>query len=355
MVERRRLSDANAVPRTAKKAGGKYFPQQGTPLEFIPSGCTLLDCVLTGGLGAWPLGRFANIVGDKSTGKTLLAIEACANFARMYPKGRIRYRESEAAFDASYAQSIGLPLDRVDFGPEGTESLWNTIEDIFEDLNACLDVAEKEDEPSLYIIDSLDALTSRAALKRDVDKGSYGLEKPKITNMIFQQLVRRMRRTRMCLIIVSQVRTKIGVVFGEKYRRAGGDALDFYASLILWLSHLKTLHREINGIKRTTAIHVKARCKKNKVTAPFRDCDFTIRFGYGVDDLDCCLRWLKEVDLLGEKLGAADPDKLLKTASKMSDDDYVKFSKKVSDAVKEAWAEVESRFQPKRKKYGLAG
>lgn len=352
MVERRRQAGPDKTVKAPKKSGGNYFPQQGDPLDFIPSGCTLLDCVLTGGLGAWPLGRFANIVGDKSTGKTLLAIEACANFARMYPKGRIWYRESEAAFDATYAQSIGLPLNRVDFGPDGTDSLWNTIEDIFEDLNASLDTVEKDGVPSLYIVDSLDALTSRAALKRDVDKGSYGLEKPKITNMLFQQLVRRIRHTKMCLIIVSQVRTKIGVVFGEKYRRAGGDALDFYASLILWLSHLKTLHREISGIKRTTAIHVKARCKKNKVTAPFRDCDFTIRFGYGVDDLDCCLRWLKEVGLLGEKLGAVDPEKLLKNASKMSDEDYDKFTKKVSGVVKEAWAEVESRFQPKRKKYG---
>lgn len=352
MVERRRLSDATVVPRVVKKPGSNYFPQHGTPLEFVPSGCTLLDCVLTGGAGAWPLGRFTNIVGDKSTGKTLLAIEACSNFARLYPKGRIWYRESEAAFDTPYAESIGLPLDRVDFGPDGPDSLWNTIEDIFEDLHSCLDLVEKDGVPSLYIIDSLDALTSRAALKRDLDKGSYGLEKPKITNMLFQQLVRRMKKTKMALIIVSQVRTKIGVTFGEKYRRAGGDALDFYASLILWLSHLKTLHREIQGVKRTTAIHVKARCKKNKVTLPFRDCDFTIRFGYGVDDLDCCLRWLDEVGLLSEKLGVTDPEKLLKSAAKMTDDEYDSFSKKVSGLVKEAWSEVESRFRPKRKKYG---
>lgn len=354
MVERRRAATKPAE-QPKKKAGGDYFPTHAQAIEFISSGAVLLDCVLTGGEGAYPLGRFTNIVGDKSTGKTLLAIEACANFARKYPKGRIWYRESEAAFDIPYAEAIGLPAKRVDFGPEGIDTLWNTIEDIFEDLDKCLDVVEKEGVPSLYIIDSLDALTSRAALERDIGKGTFGLEKPKITNLMFQQLTRRMKKTKMCLIIVSQVRTKIGVMFGEKYRRAGGDALDFYASQILWLSHLKTLHREIRGIKRTTAIHVKAKCKKNKVTMPFRECDFTIRFGYGIDDLDGNIRWLEETDMLAPKLGITsgkELDRFMVAANKMNDDDYIKLQERVAVAVREAWVEVEERFLPKRKKYG---
>lgn len=42
--------------------------------------------------------------------------EASANFAMTYPKAKIRYRESEAAFDQAYAAALGMPVDRIDFG-----------------------------------------------------------------------------------------------------------------------------------------------------------------------------------------------------------------------------------------------
>jgi len=66
---------------------GIYYTPKKSLVTFT-SGCSLLDCALGGG---WPIGRVSNIVGDKSTGKTLLAIEACANFARRFPDGLIRY------------------------------------------------------------------------------------------------------------------------------------------------------------------------------------------------------------------------------------------------------------------------
>src|SRR4029077_14447496 len=76
--------------------GGNYFVDLKTKIDFIDSGSALLNCVLGGG---WPLTRIVNIVGDESTGKTLLVIEACANFHRQYAEGNIYYREAESAFD----------------------------------------------------------------------------------------------------------------------------------------------------------------------------------------------------------------------------------------------------------------
>jgi RecA/RadA recombinase len=55
--------------------------------RLIPTGATLLDLGLGGG---WACGRVANIVGDTAAGKTLLAIEACANFAAAYGVRDIR-------------------------------------------------------------------------------------------------------------------------------------------------------------------------------------------------------------------------------------------------------------------------
>ena len=61
--------------------------------SFLPSGCAVLDCVMGGGYAE---GRIINIVGDKSTGKTLLAIEAAANYAKKWPSSAIIYNEKAA-------------------------------------------------------------------------------------------------------------------------------------------------------------------------------------------------------------------------------------------------------------------
>lgn len=338
--------------------GGRYF--EAAPIQFIDTGCTLLNCILGGG---WALGRCANIVGDESTGKTLLAIEACVNFAADYPLGKIWYREAEAAFDLHYANDLGLPMDRVDFGPSGIETQWDTIEDIFEDLEDVLDYMEKlkKPVPGLYIVDSLDALTSRAALRRDVGgrnpvtgKGSYNLEKPKALSELFSKLTRRLKRANICLIIVSQLRDKIGVTFGEKKTRSGGRALNFYASHIVWLSHLKTVYREIGKVRRATSIQIRARCKKNKIGKPLRECEFFIEFGFGVDDLEANLDFLagnKALNLVQRGLVEKDLGKFMRKTETAPDDVYRSSMNLVRRATIECWNTVEKGFLPRRPKY----
>src|ERR1700678_202644 len=130
-------------------AGGSYFASPKKNLNFVRSGSKLLDLALGGG---WAKGRIANIIGDKSTGKSLLCIEAAANFVNQYPKGQVKYRESEAAFDIPYAEALGMPVNNVDFGNKPIE----TVEDLFEDLDG---VIKKASGPILYICDSLDSLS----------------------------------------------------------------------------------------------------------------------------------------------------------------------------------------------------
>jgi RecA/RadA recombinase len=321
------------------------------------------------------LQRVANVVGDKSTGKTLVAIEACANFARAYPKGRIYYREAESAFDIPYAGRLGLPEDRVDFGPEGIDTHWRTIEDVFIDLRKVCKWHAANDAEGLYIIDSLDALTSKAALARDPGEGSYALEKQKILGQLFEQMIGDFKRGNLCLIIVSQVRDKIGYVIGEKQRRSGGKSLDFYATHIVWLSHIKTLTQTIRGEKRATGIRVLAHCRKNKVSVPFRKCMFPVRFGYGIDDIQASVEFLVEQGLgdrigiakrskaerAGEKLkrkgdgGDARPDsavvKFIQEMEGLPNAEYAKRAEQIRQVVVKAWADIEHQFEPVRRKY----
>jgi len=299
--------------------------------------------------GGWARGRIANIVGDKSVGKSLCAIEACANFARLEKKGQIFYRESEAAFDISYAEALGLPTKRVDFGPDGIDSQWDTVEEVWQDLQDTLSDLAKAKAPGLYIVDSLDALSSRAEMERTFGTPTFGGEKAKMMGEGFRKLVRQVRQADLALIFISQIRDKIGIVFGEKHTRTGGKALDFYASQIVWLTHLKTLTQTHGGVKRPTAVRIKAKCKKNKVGVALRECEFILRFGFGIEDVISSLDWLEQD---AKALRGKELDELRDNALRLDGKGLVELEAYIRDKVLTTWDEVESRFVPKRRKYG---
>lgn len=144
---------------------GKFFLKIKDHLQFVSTGCSLLDMILGGG---FPIGKVVNIVGDSHCGKTLIAIEACVNFLRKYADGVAYYHEGESAFDEAYAQALGLDLSRtilVD-NPSGTK---NTLEDL--DFQLAKIIKEKQklrkskskedrlraDAPVTYVVDSYDS------------------------------------------------------------------------------------------------------------------------------------------------------------------------------------------------------
>lgn len=338
MVARERL-------RERVTGGGSYFAAPKSNLEFIPTGSKLLDLCLGGG---WAEERVANIVGDKSTGKTLLCIEACANFLRKYPNGLLYYREAEAAFDREYAAALGMPVKSVVFG----EPL-ETVEDLFEDLVKVIEYATRLKRKALYILDSLDALSDRAELDRDMDEGTYGANKAKNLSQLFRRLVRKLAGAGVTVIIVSQIRSKIGDFgFGRKTTRSGGKALDFYASQVVYLQHVGQIPQTISGIKRIIGIEIKFMCDKNKISLPFRGGGFNIMFGYGIDDSASCVEWLKEAK--GLKLLRL-PEKEIKPylveLQAMNDNSYRAELKDIHAAVETKWYEIETTFLPKRRKY----
>ena len=336
---RRSLSDVLEEDR------GEYFLSPPSSYTFIHSGAVTLDCVLGGG---WPLGRFSNIVGDKSTGKTLLAIEAMANFARAFPKAvKARYAESEAAFDEGYAQAIGMPLNRVSRPSEILE----TVEDFFDDVSDYIDRCTRG---GLYILDSLDALSDAEEIKKDIDKGSFGTGKAKKMSETFRRVIRDVERSKCHLMIISQVRSNIGVTFGRQYTRSGGRALDFYASQILYLAHKGEIRQTRNKVKRTVGVDIKVKCTKNKIGLPFRSCEFPILFGYGVEDICASIHWLRaNSQTSGLGMTVKELNSIHKAAihSELDHDEAVELRELFTEHVLERWSDIERSFIPKRGKY----
>lgn len=332
---------------STNKEPANYFAggSQVKNLPFLTTGCSLFDEVLGGG---YVLGRMVNIVGDKSSGKTLLAIEACANFVQRYSGGRIRYAETESAFDQQYAGALGMPIESVEFA----EGIF-TVEDFFNDLTKMIE--SSKGKPGVYILDSLDALSDEAEQKRGIEEGSYGGSKPKKLGELFRRSVQKLEESQILLIIVSQIRDKIGVTFGETKTRSGGKALDFYASQIVWLAEIAKIKKTIDKVERVVGVQVRAKCKKNKVGLAFRECEYPILFGYGIDDLTACAEWLLEIA----------PETLEKTAGLTKNgykvriqnlrnkggEEVAQLRTKLSEMVRQEWSRIEQSFLPKSKKY----
>ena len=311
-------------------------------VKFFSSGSVLLDLVLGGG---WARDRVCNIVGDRSAGKTLLAIEACANFVRLpdVNKNRIAYRESEFAFDTSYARAIGFPNSIEPF--QDVE----TVEQLEADLTGWVDHCN--DEPNLYVLDSLDALSDDAEMERKIGEASYGATKAKRMSELFRKINKRLGPGHTTLMVISQLRDKLNVRFGETKIRSGGKALDFYCSQIVWLAEVGKLKQTVKGVERVTGVEIEARTKKNKVGLPFRSAKIQIQFGYGIDDETSMLAWLKT--------NKAAPDAWVKAtigaldnARFHGDRAAVKqIHKEACNAVLERWSEIEQALEPTMRKY----
>lgn len=335
-------------------ANANYFTDSSlrTELEFFTSGCRLLDMVLGGG---WVLGRMSNIIGDKSTGKTLLVIEAVINFLAKWSDGFVRYAEAEAAFEKGYAAQLGMPVDRVDWAEliDAKGKTDRTVEWMFDDIRST--IAKLNGKPGLYIVDSLDAFSDRAEMERDIGDGSYGGAKAKKLGEMFRRLVGDIEESRLCLLIISQIRDKINARFGETKIRSGGHAMDFYASHCLWLSELDKLTKVVAKIERVTGMNIRAKCKKNKVGLAHRECDFPLVFGYGIDDMTASVEWLidagRESKLADLGLSKAGYKVRLANLRNKGGQEARELRALLDALVTTEWQAIERTFLPEARKY----
>lgn len=248
--------------------------------DIISSGSLELDIAL--GVGGWARGKIVELIGWESSGKSTLTYEAIAQAQNKNIKCVLI--DGEHSFDPKYAKAIGvnvedLIINQPDYGEQGYDVALKLME---------------TGKIGLVVIDSQTALRPKKEIDGEVGASQLGLH-ARLMSEVMPKILGAAARNNVLVIFISQLREKIGVMFGSPETTNGGHALKFYAHVRARCS--KTVLKEgDDAVSNKTTVKI----IKNKLAPPFRIAEFNIVYGVGVDRMSELIKVASDLNVINK-------------------------------------------------------
>jgi len=252
--------------------------QELTP-ELISTGSYALNKVISGKYnGGIPIGMITQFIGQASTAKTVFGTHILREAQR---KGyHTLIIDSENAYNPTFARTLGIDPEKLIYAaPETVEECFDTIEKIINSIRT-----EDPNTPIVVFYDSLAVSPSKAEMEAEGYEGNnmQGATRAKMIGACLRKINPILRPKKVALVLVNQIRTKVGVMYGDpRTAAAGGNALEYYLGVNLETSKTDTVGDKDNP----TGIRGKVKNKKNKLIEPFKSCEFELMFNKGLNPL----------------------------------------------------------------------
>ena len=253
------------------KSGGDY--------DLISTGSIGFDHI-TLGIGGFAKGKLYELRGWEGTGKSTICGHAVAECQKQ--GGKVLYIDGEYAVDKNYFQQLGVDTTKMliaqpTCGEEG--------------FNIAMEMINTG-EIDLVVIDSDSSLIPKKMLDGDVGDSTIG-RKALLNSNAYPKLKGALSKHNVCVIVISQYREKIGVVFGNPTTTQGGHALKFYSDCIIECtkSAAKDGDQQYGNVTKLKTI-------KNKMFPPYRKSEFEIVYGLGIDKFKEIMELGNEYEIL---------------------------------------------------------